>query len=93
MLVRIDKYVIESSFFRSCCINTRLNLVYFIHRPKGYEGELQLPVLFEKAYDALRFYTEYHNAIYNNDSGYEFVGEAWLSLEIYYKIVHGHENK
>ena len=40
MLVIIDKYPIESSLFRNCCINERLNLVYFIHRPKGMEGEL-----------------------------------------------------
>ena len=92
MLVIIDKYPIESSLFRNCCINERLNLVYFIHRPRGMEGELQLPVLFENACDTRRFFTEYHNAIYNNDNTYEFIGEAWFSLEQYIRIRDGHEN-
>ena len=92
MLVIIDKYPIESSLFRNCCINARLNLVYFIHRPKGMEGELQLPILFENACDTRKFYTEYHNALYNNDPLYEFKGEAWFSLELYIRIRDGHRN-
>ena len=51
MLVIIDKYPLDTSLFRNCIINERLNLVYFIHRPKGMEGELQLPILFENACD------------------------------------------
>lgn len=92
MLVIIDKIPIESSLFRNCCINERLNLVYFIHRPRGMEGELQLAVLFENACDTRRFYTEYHNALYNNDPTYEFVGEAWFSLELYVRIRDGNRN-
>ena len=54
MLVIIDKYPLDTSLFRNCIINERLNLVYFIHRPKGMEGELQLPILFENACDTRR---------------------------------------
>lgn len=92
MLVIIDKYPIESSLFRNCSINERLNLVYFIHRPKGMEGELQLPILFENACDTRKFYTEYHNALYNNDLQYEFKGEAWFSLELYIRLRDGNRN-
>ena len=92
MLVIIDKYPIESSLFRNCCINERLNLVYFIQRPKGMEGELQLPILFENACDTRKFITEYYEALYNNDPQYEFKGEAWFSLELYIRLRDGHRN-
>ncbi len=92
MLAVIDKYPLDTSLFRSCCINERLNLVYFIHRPQGMEGELQLPVLFENAADTRRFYTEYHCALYNNDPQYEFKGEAWFSLELYIRLRDGCRN-
>lgn len=92
MLVIIDKYPIESSLFRNCCINERLNLAYFIHRPKGMEGELQLSILFENACDTRKFVTEYYEALYNNDPQYEFKGEAWFSLELYIRIRDGHRN-
>lgn len=92
MLVIIDKYPIESSLFRNCCINERLNLAYFIHRPKGMEAELQLPILFENACDTRKFVTEYYEALYNNDPQYEFKGEAWFSLELYIRIRDGHRN-
>lgn len=92
MLVVIDKYPLDTSLFRSCCINERLNLVCFIHRPQGMEGELQLPVLFENAADTRRFYTEYHCSLYNNDPQYEFKGEAWFSLELYIRLRDGYRN-
>ena len=92
MLVVIDKYPLDTSLFRSCCINERLNLVCFIHRPQGMEGELQLPVLFENAADTRRFYTEYHCALYNNDPQYEFKREAWFSLELYIRLRDGYRN-
>ena len=92
MLVIIDKYPIESSLFRNCCINERLNLAYFIHRPKGMEGELQLSILFENACDTRKFVTEYYEALYNNDPQYEFKGEAWFSLELYIRIRDGYRN-
>ena len=92
MLVSIDKYPLDGSLFRNCCINERLNLVYFIHRPKGMEGELQLPILFENACDTRKFITEYYYALYNNDPQYEFKGEAWFSLELYIRLRNGHRN-
>ena len=92
MLVIVDKYPLESSLFGSCRINERLNLVYFTHRPKGMEGELQLPILFENACDTRRFYTEYRNAVYNDDPQYEFKGEAWFSLELYIRLRDGNRN-
>ena len=92
MLVIIDKYPLDTSLFRICIINERLNLVYFIHRPKGMEGELQLPILFENACDTRRFYTEYRNAVYNDDPQYEFKGEAWFSLELYIRLRDGNRN-
>ena len=92
MLVIIDKYPLDTSLFRNCIINERLNLVYFIHRPKGMEGELQLPILFENACDTRRFYTEYRNAVYNDDPQYEFKGEAWFSLEFYIRLRDGNRN-
>ena len=92
MLVIIDKYPLDGSLFRNCCINERLNLVYFIHRPPGIEGELQLPILFENACDTRQFYTEYHNALYHNEAQYEFKGEAWFSLELYIRLRDGLKN-
>ena len=92
MLVIIDKEPIDTSLFRNCCINERLNLVYLIHRPAGLEGELQLPILFENAYDTRQFYTEYHNALYHGDPQYEFKGEAWFSLELYIRLRDGNRN-
>ena len=53
---------------------------------KGFEGELQLPVLFENACDTRLFFTEYCNALYDNEPIYEFFGEAWFSLELYIRI-------
>ena len=92
MLVIIDKYPLDTSLFRNCIINERLNLVYFIHRPKGMEGELQLPIIFENAGDTRRFYTEYRNAVYNDAPQYEFKGEAWFSLELYIRLRDGNRN-
>ena len=89
MLVIIDKYPLDGSLFRNCCINERLNLVYLIHRPPGIEGELQLPILFENACDTRQFYTEYHNALYHNEAQYEFKGEALFSLELYIRLRDG----
>ena len=92
MLVIIDKEPIDTSLFRNCCINERLNLAYLIHRPAGMEGELQLQILFENACDTRRFYTEYHNALYHGDPQYEFKGEAWFSLELYIRLRDGNRN-
>ena len=53
---------------------------------------LQLPILFESACDTRRFYTEYRNAVYNDDPQYEFKGEAWFSLELYIRLRDGNRN-
>lgn len=86
MVVHIDNQSIDSSLFRCCCINERLHLAYFIHRPRGFEGEIMLVVLFENAYDTRRFYTEYHNAFYENRPEYTFMGKAQLNSELYNRI-------
>lgn len=92
MFVIIEKFPINTALFRNCIINERLNLVYFIHRPMGMEGEIQLPVLFENTCEARRFYTEYHNALHNDLFQYEFIGEAWFSLELYIRLRDGYIN-
>ena len=86
MLVIIDKYPIDTSLFRACCLNERLDLVYFIHKPQGYEGEISLPILFENGWDTKRFFDEYCTAKYNDEPVYEFEGEAWFSLELYIRL-------
>ena len=86
MLVIIDKYPIDTSLFRACCLNERLDLVYFIHKPQGYEGEISLPILFENRWDTKRFFDEYYTAKYNDEPVYEFEGEAWFSLELYIRL-------
>ena len=45
-----------------------------------------LVVLFENAYDTRRFYTEYHNAFYENRPEYTFMGKAQLNSELYNRI-------
>lgn len=92
MIAIIDKYPIDTTLFRGCFINERLHLVYFIHRPQGYEGEISLPVLFESEWDTKRFFEEYCNAIYDNEPVYEFEGEAWFSLELYIRLRDGVKN-
>lgn len=86
MIVIIDKYPLDTTLFRSCCINEHLMLVYFIHRPQGQQGEISLPVLFENVHDTRRFFDEYCTAQYNNELVYEFEGEAWFSLELYIRL-------
>ena len=86
MTVIIDDFKIDTSLFRNCCINERLCLVYFIHRPRGIEGEIMLPVLFDNVCDTRRFYMEYHYAIYDDDSQYVFIGKAHFSKELYNRI-------
>lgn len=45
-----------------------------------------LVVLFENACDTRRFYTEYHNAFYENRPEYTFMGKAQLNSELYNRI-------
>ena len=92
MNVIIDGCIIDSRLFRCCCINERLHLVYFIHRPAGYEGELSLPILFESLDDTREFFEGYCNALYDGECEYTFSREAWFSLELYVRIRDGIKN-
>lgn len=89
MIAIISKYPLDTSLFRGCVINERLCLVYFIHSPKGFEGEISLPVLFENEWDTKLFFEGYCNALYENEPVYEFEGEAWFSLELYIRLRDG----
>lgn len=89
MFVLIEQYPIDASIFRNCCINERLRLVYFIHRPKGLEGEITLSILFESKEDTRRFYDEYHDALFHGYPIYEYKGEAWFSTEVYQRLLEG----
>ena len=93
MFVLIEKYPIDASIFWNCCINERLRLVYFIHRPKGLEGEISLTILFETKEDTIRFYDEYHEALDHEEALYEFKGEAWFSIEVYQRLLEGTKTK
>lgn len=92
MLVVIDKYPIDSRLFRNCCVNERLCLAYFIHRPGGMEGELTFTILFENQEDTRRFFKEYHTYMYEGQPVYEFTGKAWFSHELYVRIRDGINN-
>ena len=47
MKIWIGNKFIDSSYFRTWCLDEEFNLVYFIYQPKGiYQGEFSLPMLF-----------------------------------------------
>lgn len=92
MTVIIDKYPIDTDIFKGCAINERLHMAYFISKPVGMEGEITLPVLFESLEDTRIFFDGYCNALYSNESIYEFRGEAWFSLELYIRLRDGAGN-
>lgn len=59
MKIWIGTRYIDTSYFRTWCLNEELALVYFIHMPKdGYNGEFSLPLLFSSSEEAKRFYEE-----------------------------------
>ena len=89
MKVVINDCILDSNLFRCCCINERLRLVYFIHRPKGLEGELSLPVLFDSLEETKRFFDGYCNALYDWLPEYRYTGEARFSHEFYIRIRDG----
>ena len=86
MILVIEKLPIDTSLFKACCMNERLHLVNFIYQPEGFEGETSMPILFESLYDTQRFFHEYLKAKFYNEPVYEFIGEAWFSLELYTRI-------
>ena len=64
MKIWIGNKFIDSSYFRTWCLDEEFNLVYFIYQPNsGYQGEFSLPLLFSNAEEARRFYDETWNAI------------------------------
>ena len=64
MKIWIGTRYIDTSYFRTWCLNEDLHMVYFIHQPKeGYNGEFSLPLLFSSLEEAKRFYEESWNAI------------------------------
>ena len=53
MKIWIGNKFIDSSYFRTWCLDEEFNLVYFIYQPKGgYQGEFSLPLLFSNAEEA-----------------------------------------
>ncbi len=64
MKIWIGTRYIDTSYFRTWCLNEDLQMVYFIHQPKeGFSGEFSLPLLFSSVEEAKRFYEESWNAI------------------------------
>ena len=64
MKIWIGTRYIDTSYFRTWCLNEDLHMVYFIHQPKeGYNGEFSLPLLFSSLEEAKRLYEESWNAI------------------------------
>ena len=64
MKIWIGTRYIDTSYFRTWCLNEDLQMVYFIHQPKeGFDGEFSLPLLFSSLEEAKRFYDESWNAI------------------------------
>ena len=59
MKIWIGTRYIDTSYFRTWCLNEELALVYFIHMPKdSYNGEFSLPLLFSSSEEAKRFYED-----------------------------------
>ena len=64
MKIWIGTRYIDTSYFRTWCLNEDLQMVYFIHQPKdGFSGEFSLPLLFSSLEEAKQFYEESWNAI------------------------------
>lgn len=91
MILIIEKLPIDTTIFHSCCMNERLHLVNFIYQPEGLECETSLPILFESLHDTQRFFHEYLKAKFYDEPVYEFIGEAWFSLELYTRIRDNHK--
>ena len=59
MKIWIGTRFIDTSYFRTWCLNEEFALVYFIYMPKdSYNGEFSLPLLFSNSEEAKRFYEE-----------------------------------
>ena len=82
-----DKFI-DSSYFRTWCLNEDFNLVYFIYQPRsGYQGEFSIPMLFSNAEQAKRFYDETWNAIADGSEAVWCVDESVkFCWKLYFKI-------
>lgn len=59
MKIWIGTRYIDTSYFKTWCLNEELQMVYFIHQPQdGFNGEFSLPLLFSSTEEAKRFYEE-----------------------------------
>ena len=71
MKIWIGTRYIDTTYFRTWCLNEELALVYFIHMPKdAHNGEFSLPLLFSSSEEAKRFYEDSWMAI--SDGAAEF---------------------
>ena len=71
MKIWIGTRYIDTTYFRTWCLNEELSLVYFIHMPQdSHNGEFSLPLLFSSPEEAKRFYEDSWMAI--NDGAQEF---------------------
>ena len=71
MKIWIGTRYIDTTYFRTWCLNEELSLVYFIHMPKdAYNGEFSLPLLFSSPEEAKKFYEDSLMAL--NDGAPEF---------------------
>ena len=88
MKIWIGNKFIDSSYFRTWCLDEEFNLVYFIYQPKsGYQGEFSLPLLFSNAEEARRFYDETWNAIADGTEAVWCLDEKVIFCwKLYFKI-------
>jgi hypothetical protein len=71
MKIWIGTRYIDTTYFRTWCLNEELSLVYFIHMPKdAHNGEFSLPLLFSSPEEAKKFYEDSLMAL--NDGAPEF---------------------
>ena len=88
MKIWIGNKFIDSSYFRTWCLNEELQLVYFIHQPKGeFLGEFSLPLLFSSAEEAKRFYDETWDAMTDGSDAIWCLDEnATFCWKLYFRI-------
>lgn len=88
MKIWIGNKFIDSSYFRTWCLNEELQLVYFIHQPKGaFLGEFSLPLLFSSPEEAKRFYDETWDAMADGSEAIWCLDEnATFCWKLYFRI-------
>ena len=71
MKIWIGTRYIDTSYFRTWCLNEEFAMVYFIHMPKDlHNGEFSLPLLFSSTEEAKRFYEESWMAVTDGNEEY-----------------------